>query len=83
METEEEWEALSLNPNQPLITQKVPRAVVLLRCDSSRGVGVLDVLDGRGPVDKREVILCALRSKVDWWRAGSGSEGGASTSPGC
>lgn len=23
METEEEWEALSLNPNQPLITRKV------------------------------------------------------------
>ncbi|KAM9860621.1 uncharacterized protein ACBR49_019576 [Aulostomus maculatus] len=29
METEEEWEALSLNPNQPLITQKVKGGMVM------------------------------------------------------
>ncbi|XP_065808641.1 golgin subfamily B member 1-like [Labrus bergylta] len=31
METEEEWDALSLNPNQPLITRKVKGGVVLCR----------------------------------------------------
>ncbi|KAJ4921468.1 hypothetical protein JOQ06_022362, partial [Pogonophryne albipinna] len=31
METEEEWEALSLNPNQPLITRKVKGGVVACR----------------------------------------------------
>lgn len=31
METEEEWDALTLNPNQPLITQKVKGGVVLCR----------------------------------------------------
>ncbi|KAG7219525.1 hypothetical protein INR49_004503 [Caranx melampygus] len=31
METEEEWEALSLNPNQPLITRKVKGGMVVCR----------------------------------------------------
>lgn len=71
METEEEWEALSLNPNQPLITRKVRRCSFInsVWLNHAHGVWLFPV--------------CTSRWKAGWWRAGAGSEAGAFTSPGC
>lgn len=82
METEEEWEAISFNPNQPLIAQKVPLPHSHSLTHSL--VHSLWASDGRGSVfGFFPRAVCLYRWQVVCWHADGGSGGGASTSPGC
>lgn len=66
MEAEEEWEALTLNPNQPLITRQVLGTLVLFSFDLLTDPAFSSWLLQNGVFDS--VTLLLSWSHINWWR---------------